>query len=394
MKLTDTEIRKLALPEGTAERTFWDCEVPAFGVRVRATGGRTFVIQYRAGSKQRRLPLGAVGSLSVAKARAMAKEQLAVVRLGSDPFTAKTRARAATAETFGALLPAFLEAKRTGIGTTKKIVPRWLFQVTEFLMVAAKPLHDFAPRRIDRAQISDLIDAVTKERGAVAGNRFRGALSTYFRWLISKGRADWNPVLGTTKTAERPRERTPSMAELRQIWHAVDGEFGTIVKLLILTGARRDMIGSLGWSEIDFDAKLITLPAERMKNGKPFEIPMTPPVIKLLKAQPRREGRDLVFGSGEGAYSGWGQSKQMLDERLPFPAWTLHDFRRSFSTTLNETLKVPPHIVEALLSHLLPGVAGVYNKATYRDEKRVALEQWAEHVDKHVSAAAMVQEAA
>jgi integrase len=387
MRLTDTNVRKLALPAGANEKTFWDDELPAFGVRVRATGGASFVIQYRSGAKQRRLVLGSTQALSLGKARSMAKEQLAVVRLGSDPFAAKEHARAAAGETFGALLPAYLEARKTGIGA-KKVVERWHFQISEFLTAAAKPLHDKAPRAITRAQVSDLIDAVTKYRGTGAANKFRATLSAYWVWLVQKGRADANPVVGTAKPAiEVPRDRAPTDAELRQIWHGGKHEFGAILKLLLLTGSRRDMIGDLRWSEIDFDAKLISLPAERMKNGKPFEIPMSKPVIELLKAQPRREGRDLVFGRGKTGFNGWSKSKAELDERVPLPAWTLHDFRRSFSTTLNETLKVPPHIVEAALSHAVVGgkIAATYNKATFRDEKREALEKWASHIAKHVS---------
>src|SRR5262249_38157364 len=155
-----------------------------------------------------------------------------------------------------------------------------------------------------------------------------------------------------------------------------------IIKLLILTGTRRTEIGDLRWSEIDFDAKLITLPAARTKNKREFEIPMTSAVVKLLQAQPRREGRDLVFGSGEDGYAGWSKSKDELDRRVSLQAWVLHDFRRSFSTTLHDDeLRVEPHIVEAALNHVKVGIGAVYNKAQYREQKREALEKWARHIE-------------
>jgi integrase len=119
---------------------------------------------------------------------------------------------------------------------------------------------------------------------------------------------------------------------------------------------------------------------------------MTQPVIALLRAQPQRQDRDLVFGIGEGGFSGWSKAKTELDELVQLPEWVLHDFRRSFSSTLHDdTLRVEPHIVEALLSHVQPGVAGVYNKAAYREQKREALEKWADHVAAHVSATATVR---
>jgi integrase len=308
----------------------------------------------------------------------MAKDQLAIVRLGSDPFAAKEQARAAAGESFAALLPGFLEAKRTGVGTKRKLSPRWYGQVAGLLTDLAKPLHSHSVRSITRAQAADLLTKVSEENGPGQANRFRAVLSSFFVWAIGAGRCDANPVTGTNKPiAEVARERKLSDAELRKIWHAVDGEFGTIVKLLILTGTRRNEIGGLRWSEIDFDEKLITIPAARMKNKREFEIPMTPAVVALLKAQPRREGRDFVFGSGEGPYSGWSKSKQQLDEQVQLPEWVLHDFRRSFSTALHDRMGVQPHIVEAALSHAKVGIGAVYNKAAYREQKREALTKWA-----------------
>ena len=123
--------------------------------------------------------------------------------------------------------------------------------------------------------------------------------------------------------------------------------------------------------------------------------------LEILKAQPRRVNsdgtpRDLVFGNGQGGFQDWSASKRDLDTRIltarqaraptgkatSVPQWTLHDLRRSFSTTLHERLGVQPHVVEACLGHTTfrSGVAGVYNKATYRADKRRAFEMWAEHV--------------
>jgi hypothetical protein len=100
-------------------------------------------------------------------------------------------------------------------------------------------------------------------------------------------------------------------------------------------------------------------------------------------ARPRDDGRDFVFGRGNGGFSGWSRAKSDLDARLgKMPAWHLHDLRRSFSTTLHERLGIAPHIVEDCLGYstFRAGVSNVYNKSSYRDAKRHALDLWAAHL--------------
>ena len=147
-------------------------------------------------------------------------------------------------------------------------------------------------------------------------------------------------------------------------------QYNAVVRLLLLTGARRDEIGGLKWDEIDFDSAMISLPGERTKNSKPFDIPLTPAALAILEAQPRRD-RTFVFGRGQGGFSGWSKSKKELDQRANIAPWRLHDLRRTMSTVMHE-LGVQPHIVEAVLNHISGhkgGVSGVYNKASYRDRE-------------------------
>jgi integrase len=183
----------------------------------------------------------------------------------------------------------------------------------------------------------------------------------------------------------KPRERVLSDDELAEVWRAAgDNTYGTIVRLLILTGQRREEIGGLRWSEIDFAAQTIRLPGERAKNHRPHDVPLSDPSMRLITALPRRLDSDFVFG-----IRGFPIPKRALDERIaaacqaPMAPWVLHDLRRSLATGLGERLGVLPHVVEAILNHVdghKRGVAGVYNRASYDKEKRAALDMWAAHV--------------
>jgi integrase len=301
---------------------------------------------------------------------------------------AKVRAR----ETFGALLPRFMERQRA------KLKPRSYVEVERHLMKRCRSLHRLAIESLTRRTIGAQLAGIEKTSGPSAANGARAALSTYFTWLAREGYVESNPVSLTNKAiANGARERVPSDDELHIIWHALDAEpsqYSAILKLLLLTAARRDEVGSLRWSEVDLESGTITLPAARTKNRREHIIPLSQAALEILAAQPRRSNadgtpREHVFGNGaDRGYQGWSKSKAELDGRIAaaghqFPSWRPHDFRRSASTTLHERLKVSPHIVEAILGHVSghqANVAGTYNRARYVDERRRALERWSHHV--------------
>jgi integrase len=159
---------------------------------------------------------------------------------------------------------------------------------------------------IDRAAVAVHLKAIAKDRGAVTVNRARSTLSAMFAWAIGEGLCEANPVIGTNKKDEgSSRARVLTDAELAAVWNAApDNDYGTIVKLLMPTAQRRDEIGGLEWSEIDVHAKMISLPASRTKNNRPHDVPLSSAALALIEALPRRAGRSLVFGSGQGGYSG------------------------------------------------------------------------------------------
>jgi integrase len=395
MRLNAQAVRTIALPEGVKDKVFFDEDLPGFGLRVRASGGKTWMVQYAIAGRTRKVMLGSTAALDPGKARDTAKDLLAQVRLGGDPATERMKQRAKAAETFGALLPRFLEHQR------KALKPRSFEETERHLEKHAKPLHPWPIESIDRRAIAGRLAELAKTSGPAASNRVRASLSAFFSWLTREGYVDSNPVAYTNKAIENgPRERVPTDDELAVIWRAAgDDQYGAIIKLLMLIGARRDEIGGLGRSEVNFKNALIALPPARTKNRREHLIPLSEQALAILKAQPERSGadgipRDLIFGFGQRGYQDWSGSKADLDARITAARngerieWRLHDLRRSLSTSLHERFNVLPHVVEAILGHVgghKSGVAGVYNKAAYLDERRRALERWGEHIETIVS---------
>jgi integrase len=389
----------LQLPADIREATFFDhghadCVV-GFGLRIRASGARTWVFQYKYGDKHNRMRLGTLPGLTLERARAKARGYREQVDDGGNPAAARNEMRQRANETFGKEAARFLERQKA------RLKPRSYVEVERHLDKRAKPLHGLFLAGIDRRRIAMLLSQVSDAHGPIAANRLRASLSAFFTWAIREGMLDTNVVVSTNRADEVARDRVLSADELREIWTALsDDDYGTIVKILMLTGQRREEIGGLRWSEIDFDRGVVVFPSTRTKNRRDHEIPMSGTARGILESRDRRVGRDLVFGTGKGPFSGWSNAKETLDARLlearkethgkktkPLPRWRLHDIRRSVATHLAEN-GVQPHVIEAVLNHVSghkAGVAGVYNRALYAAEKAAALALWDDQLASIVS---------
>ncbi len=382
MRLTRQSVDALALPSGKPYQIVWDDTLTGFGVRVNPTN-KQWVVQYRTGGKSRRETIGRVGTLSIEQARELARASLARAQLGHDPQAQKAEARARAKVTFLAVAERYLKHAQA------RLKARSYEEVERHLRKHWAPLADLPVDRVDRALISSRLDELVTSSGPTAANRARAALSALFSWAMATGLVLANPVVGTLRPAEEAsRDRVLTDAELSAIWLACrEDDHGRIVRLLMLTGQRRDEVADMQWSELNLEQGLWTIPASRTKNGRLHEVPLSAAAIDILRSVPRREGREYVFGEGAGGFSGWSKSKERLDQRIgrsgvKVGSWRLHDLRRTAATRLAE-MGILPHVIEALLNHVSghkAGVAGVYNRATYREEKQSSLVAWAEHI--------------
>ena len=301
----------------------------------------------------------------------------AKVRLGQHPAAEKKQNRQEHRNTFGRLVSGYLEFKKNEVRSRTYVL------TDLYLNKKAKSLHALPAGAIDRRKIAELLDNIAKNSGATSANRARSALSAMFSWAMRKGLHDSNPVVATEKRRERSRDRVLSDNELAAIWKALGAkDYGDILRLLILTGQRANEIGGLRWSEIDFDNDLISLPAPRTKNNEAHSIPMSGPVLQILRT--RKRTRELVFGRGAVGFNGWNRSKCLLDAKIAggLAAWRVHDRRRTFATGL-QRLGIRLEVTEGILNHVggnRAGVGGIYRRYDWAQEKRTALDAWAAHV--------------
>lgn len=387
MRLTKALVSKLKIPNGKTDYLVFDDALPGFGLRLRTKGSASWVVQYRIGKRQRRMTIGKLTGLAPEKARATAAEILAKVRLGEDPQETKLEARNTALikhTTFGEVAALYLNVAE------QRQRPNTHRNVRRHLSVDWRVFHALPIDEIDHRLVALELRKLSASGKTVGANRARANLKAMFSWAVKEGLAKGNPVIGTNRPyEEKPRERSLTNDELEAIWKATDRATGynAIIKLLILTGQRRQEVGGMCWQELNFENDEWVLPAERSKNHRSHTISLSPLAKQIILSRPRQAESAAVFGRGKSGFQAWSECKMRLEKRLAeqgieMPPWRLHDIRRTVVTGMDE-IGIAPHVIEAVVNHVSghkAGIAGVYNKATYLPEKRRAMAVWADLV--------------
>lgn len=411
-KLTDLFVEKVKPTPGRRVEYF-DATFGGLALRVSESGRKSWTLFYRIHGRQRRLTIGPYPKFMPAAAREAALSALADVEKGIDPaFEKKARRNDPLPEfeTFETALADYFAqhaAKNMAASTyaeTKRqlerdVLPKW---------------KNIPLREIKDRHALKLINEIAAAGNGVTANRTFSRLRAFFNWAIGQLRLAESPVRNLKPPVkEQSRDRVLSEDEIRWFWAAcgeVGSPFGPIGRLLLLTAQRRDEVGEMSWVEIDLDKSIWTIPSHRAKNSMAHAVHLSTGALAILKALPEPH-RGLVFTStGETAVSGFSRAKDRIGEamvrlrrrelglpqtdrelrhhlhlsdRKPLPVeiprWTFHDLRRTAITVMAERLKIGPHIADKILNHrsgTVRGVALIYNKAQYLDERRAALEAW------------------
>lgn len=402
-QLTIPFVEKVLPPTGKDREDYFDTVLPAFGLRVGQRKKAYFVMVrvLRNGEwKLQRATLGTTSEMDLAQARQSAREAIERAQQGGAPIDIKTERREAqkaeSRNTFASVRADFLKLYRTR--QKRKPSKRTLDELRRVL--ESDLFSDWNERplaSITRRDVMDAIDHLVEQGKETAANRYLTYVKMLFGWALDRSVIQADPTDRVKKPGmEHSRARVLTPSELRAIWQATaptqagKGDlFGPIVKTLALTGQRRTEVAGMRWREIDLSTGLWTLPGDRTKNHREHLVPLSEPVAEILRERQTEQtemGMETLFvftSTGKGPFSGWSRSKSRLDGRAKIEPWTLHDLRRTLVTRMSEDLRTPPHVVEAVVNHVSgtrAGVAGVYNRALYLDERRAALEAWADYV--------------
>ena len=371
ISLTDISVRSLKLPE-RGQVTYWDANLPGFGVRVSQGGAKSFVVVY--GQNRRRHTIGGYPTLSLKTARSEAKRLQAELVLGVHKKSSTT---------FSDALERYIETCR------QKNKPR---TVSDYRRIFKRHFRfgKVQLKDITRADIQRLLDKLRATPSEQ--NHAFVALRIFFNWAAREELIETSPMVNMRPIGKSgSRDRILSDSELSNVTEAAlehPYPFGPIIMLLALTGQRRGEIAALEWEWIDRVEQTITLPTTLTKNKRLHVFPYGDRTAELLEALPRT-GAYLFPARTEAAttFNGWGKSKARFDTGLDgVQPYTLHDLRRTFSSTLAR-LNTPIHVTEKLLNHVsgtISGVAAIYNRHSYMEEMREAIAAYEAHLAKLV----------
>jgi integrase len=255
---------------------------------------------------------------------------------------------------------------------TAHVLPRW---------------RDRPFAEIRRSDVARLLDAIEDERGAWAADGTLAILRGVASWYADRT-DDYQPPFsrGMRRVPEDARKRSRILddGELRRVWGAAGSTtFGTMVKLLLLTGQRRDKVVTMRWADVSPGGvwKIATSRGEK-RNAGTLRLP--PQALAIIHARPRFASNPHVFaGSGAGPTSNFYKDKKALDQASGTSGWTLHDLRRT-ARSLMSRAGVRPDVAERVLGHAIAGVEGVYDRYPYDDEKADALVQLAALIERIV----------
>jgi integrase len=213
-----------------------------------------------------------------------------------------------------------------------------------------------------------------------------GIVRKFFNWCVENDLITNSPVAGVkVPNPETSRDRVLTDDELKAVWRVVEKDgypLGSILQLLILTGQRRGEVAGMMWSELDLDAATWSLPRERVKNDRRHEVPLSRQAIAILKQVPRIGDKYVFTLNGTAPYKNF-LAKRRFDAAVGIAPWTVHDLRRTAASGMARP-GVNLVVIEKILNHVsgsLAGIVGVYQRHEFAEEKRAALQQWADHVD-------------
>jgi integrase len=331
---------------------------------------------YREHGRLRRVTIGSYPRLSLADAR---REALRLMREAGEGASAAPALEAVPAAdvTFAAMAESYVDVYLRPNTRSWKNVQACLGQK------AVRAFNDRDAASIERREIVAVLDGIVAAGTPHAAVNLLKALRAMYNWAMDRDLVTSNPcerIRAPAATTQRDRILTDQ--EIAAVWRACDkvaAPFGSVVRMLILTGARRNEIAQMRWSELE--GNIWTLPATRSKSGRVNVLTLPPAAMTILAGQPRYGADGFVFTTtgGKSASSDFAKRKIALDRASATSGWTLHDLRRSARSRMSQ-IGVSPEVARRVVGHATDKLDATYDRYSFNFEKAEALRLLADHL--------------
>ena len=380
LALTDRHIKTLK-PTGQRVDHF-DRRVTGLALRLAASGRKTWCVFFRVNRRLRRMTLGHYPAVTLQEARTRARQVLAEVALhGTDPAAHRldTRHGATVADLADEYLRRHAKPHKKSWPEDQRIITRELLPHWRHRLVTD----------VTRRDVHALIDAVA-DHAPVMANRVLALVRGMLNFAVAHEWIASNPAALVKKPSpERTRERVLNAAEIRALWAALDDLSPTmrrVFKARLLTGQRGGEVVRMQWSDVELETGMWTIPGSETKNGHPHRVPLTTPVVALLREQRASVPDHIpwVFANALGSGSVHHRARKVprqLTRRLGFH-FRGHDLRRTVATGMAES-GVRVQVIARVLNHIdgSPRATKAYDRHTYDAEKLRALQTWERRLD-------------
>jgi integrase len=373
--------KAVATAKPSAKRqVIFDPETTGLALIISPKGKRSFSVVARGpDNKQVWKQIGDAANMTVAVARAEAAAAVARVKAGKAPLLPPEPPEAAP-ETFREVAERFVARWVDKGGKKQDGVPlRSKREIERQLKKYVYPKWGDKPFvSIRRGAVTELLDELVDNNGAVQADRVLATLAKLFNWYRQYDEMYVSPIIPEMKRAGshvgRARKRILTDDEIRTLWAACGdvGTFGAFVRVALLTGQRRAKVATMRWDDIADG--IWTIPVEAREKVNAGELKLPKLALGVIEAQPRVESNLYVFaGRGKKAFNSFSDGKEDLHAKAPIAPWRIHDLRRT-ARSLMARAGVRSDIAERALGHVIPGVEGVYDRHAYLDEKGEALQ--------------------
>lgn len=387
INFTVRKIDSLRAPD-KGQVDYWDAGLPGFGIRVSQGGRKSWIVMYRVGGRKRRLTLGRYPPMSLAEARKDARAVLVVAQKGGDPAHEKKVAR--RAESFSQLAELYIE------GHAKPNKKSWRLDQKALYRDAVPRLGTFRAKDITRRDIRDMLQDIVDRGAPIQANRTFEIVRRLFNWAVAEDYLTVSPCQGLSKPAkENRRDRVLKEGEIRAVWQAMEAEqplVAAMFKLRLVTAQRGGEVASMTWEDLDPATGWWTIPAERSKNGLSHRVPLSAQAHAILEeVQGQETDCQWLFPSPKPGrhMEHLVQATKRIRERAGVE-FVPHDLRRTAASYMT-SMGIPRLTVKKILNHVERDVTATYDRHSYDQEKRHALDAWGQRLDEILSGSVVVR---
>jgi len=352
------------------------------------------------GGKRQEMGMGKYPAVTLAAARAQARDWREAVAEGRDPLVEKKAAAAnSKRKTFGEVADAFIESIKVDWKNAKHDY-QWRQTLGESYCATlrSKPIADIKPD-----DVFDVLNPIWLTKGETAA-RLRGRIERVMDFALATGlhpgpnpatwRGNLKPRLPKRKKLQRGHHRALPYADVPAFMERLrtsDALAARALELTILCATRLGETLGARWSEIDLDKAAWVVPAERMKLGKAHDIPLAAPAVTMLRAMKQTATGEFVFAfpTKDAALSNMAIARLLV--RMKVTNATTHGFRSSFRDWAGDCTEFPREVAEECLAHQVGNeVERSYRRGTGFEKRRMLLTAWADYLDGKAAAANVI----